>query len=254
MLAAAAALLSLVPAAAPQAAPIRTLLVGDSITFGVVSGPGGPSYAEWLASDLAGTHDVVNVARSGSSAFYWAPSTPCPGFCGDAETLFEERAAPELPADVATVLLGTNDALAFLLPEPTGIDAYEGLMREIVDGLFTGGVASVVLMTAPRPNVSAAALSLLAGYRERVAAICGDTAFVVCGPDLHDLLDPATDFAVGDIHPNAEGHRKIAVALEDTLLALPEPGTGALTALGVALLSIGPPPRGRSRAAPVESR
>jgi lysophospholipase L1-like esterase len=220
------------------AAPIRTLLVGDSITFGVVSGAGGPSYAELLASDLAGTHDVVNVAQSGTSAVYWAPSTPCPGICSSADNLFDELATPELPADVATILLGTNDAIGFFLPDRTAEADYESFMREIVDALFDGGVSSVVLMTAPVGNVSAEAETLLAGYRDRIGGICLDTASVVCGPDLFMLLDPVTDFAPGDLHPNATGHMKIAGALETTLLSLPEPGTGTLVGLALSLLLI----------------
>ena len=84
MLAAACGLCLLLLASAAGAAPIRTLLVGDSITFGVVSDPIGPSFAETLASDLAATHDVVNVGVRGSSAFYWAPGMPCPEICSNA--------------------------------------------------------------------------------------------------------------------------------------------------------------------------
>jgi len=242
ILALAAALLPTCLPAAASAGPIRTLLLGDSITAGIVSGDGGPSWAELLAADLAASHDVVNIAVSGTSSVYWAPSTPCPGICGDVGTLFEAQAVPELPADVATLLLGTNDATAFFLPDRTPLDDYEDFMREILDGLFGGGVASVVLMTAPAANVSEVAVELLAGYRERVGQICQDTAFVVCGPDLYALLDPATDFAPGDVHPNAVGHAKIAGAVAASLRSIPEPGTGALLAVAVALaLAIGCP-------------
>lgn len=228
--------------AGPAAAdPIRTLLLGDSITFGIVSGAPGPPYAEILAANLAGTHDVVNASRSGSSAFYWAPGTPCPGVCGDADTLFDELATPELPADVVTVLLGTNDALGFFLEERTQVDAYEDLMREIVDGIFAVGASDVILMTPPRANVSAEAGVLLAGYRERIGTICQDTLGVVCGPDLYELLDPGLDFEAGDIHPNAGGHAKIAAALTGSILSLPEPATGLLFGLGLTVLSLLPP-------------
>jgi hypothetical protein len=86
---------------------------------------------------------------------------------------------------------------------------------------------------------------LLAGYREEIALICADTLGVLCGPDLHELLDPALDFSVGDIHPNAAGHAKIAAALADAILSLPEPGTGLLLCLGFGALSIRPPRRTR---------
>lgn len=248
-----AGLASLVLAGSAAAVPIRTLLLGDSITFGIVSGMGGAPYAEILAEDLAGTYDVVNAARSGTSAFFWAPSTPCPGICNGADTLFEELAAPELPSDIVTVLLGTNDALGFFLEERTSVDAYEGFMRELVDGIFAGGASDVILMTAPAANVSLPAATLLAGYRERIGLICQDTLGVLCGPDLYELLDPTLDFEPGDIHPNADGHAKIAWALEDSIRGLPEPGTGLLLWLGLGLglglgaLSIRSPGRAGSR-------
>ena len=235
-----AVVVSLVLSGPAAAAPIRTLLLGDSITFGIVSGGTAPAYAEILAADLAGSHDVVNASMSGSSAFYWAPSTPCPGVCSTADNLFDELATPELPADIVTVLLGTNDALAFLLDEPTPLGDYEDLMREIVDGIFAGGASDVILMTPPRGNIAPAPATLLAGYREGIALICEDTFGVLCGPDLHELLDPALDFAFGDIHPNAAGHAKIAAALADAILSIPEPRTGLLLCLGFSALSIRP--------------
>ena len=241
-LAAASVLLLLAMPAA--AAPIRTLLVGDSITFGIVSDPIGPSYAELLSADLAATHDVVNVAVRGSSAFYWAPSTPCPGICSTADTLFDEVATPELPADLATVLLGTNDALGFLLDQPTSNDDYEAFLREIIDGLFDGGVDTVVLMAAPHSNLTTPEFDVrLSGYRDRVGTICADTLAVVCGPDLLDLLDPAIDFEVGDVHPNALGHQRIATALAETIRAIPEPQPFLLVACGLIALGIRLPTR-----------
>jgi lysophospholipase L1-like esterase len=235
--------------ASPAAAgPIRTLLVGDSITFGVVSAPEGPSWAELVAFELAGSHDVVNVAQSGTSAVYWAPSTPCPGICSEADNLFDDRATPELPADVATLLLGTNDAVGLFLDEPTGTDDWEGYMREVLDGLFDGGVAAVLLMSSPDANLSPDAAARIGSYRERVDAICGDVAGVVCGPDLATLLDPTLDFAPGDVHPNASGHAKIADAVVASLREIPEPATGSLLLLGLAAGSLaGAPASGKRR-------
>ncbi len=240
-------LASLALAGPAAAAPIRTLLLGDSITFGTVSGEAGLAYAEILAANLSDTHDVVNASMSGTSAFFWAPSTPCPGVCSNADTLFDELATPELPADIVTVLLGTNDALKFFLDQRTPVEDYEDLMREIVDAIFAGGASDVILMTAPRGNVSPQAAGFLAGYRERIGLICQDTFGVVCGPDLHELLDPVLDFADGDIHPNAGGHAKIAAALTGAVLSIPEPGTGLLFGLGLGTLSIRFPRRARSR-------
>lgn len=229
--------------------------MGDSITYGHVSEPIGPSYATLVAGDLADTHEVVNASRGGLSAYYWAPGVPCPIICEGADTVFDWLAAPELPAQIASVLLGTNDALGFFLPERTPVDDWEGYMRALVDGLFQGGVESVILMTSPDANVSAEAAALLHGYSERTDEICADTAGVICGPDLSELLDPVADFATNDVHPNGAGNAKIANALVGTILAVPEPDPRGLLGLGLAssLLAsdgrrrranaCGPPPR-----------
>lgn len=232
---------SLVLAGSAFAAPIRTLLLGDSITFGIVSGAAGPAYADILATELAATHDVVNASMSGSSAFYWAPNAPCPGVCSSAATLFDELATPQLPADIVSLLLGSNDSLAFFLDSPTSVGDYGNFMREIVDAIFAGGASDVILMTAPRGNVSLEAATLLGGYRDQIGLICQDTLGVLCGPNLYELLDPVLDFASGDIHPNAGGHAKIAAALTDTLLRIPEPGTGLLIGLALTAAWIRPP-------------
>lgn len=237
--------LSTSSAAPATAGPIRTLLVGDSITFGIVSEPDGPSWAELVSDELAASHEIVNVGASGTSAFYWAPSTPCPGICSGADNLFDDRATPELPADVATLMLGTNDAVGLFLDQPTSVDDWDGYMREVLDGLFDGGAGTVLLMSSPDANLSDDAASLILGYRDRIDTICGEIADVVCGPDLATLLDPDTDFAAQDVHPNASGHAKIADAVIASLREIPEPSTGWLLGLGLlgaALLTRPEPP------------
>ena len=219
----------------------ETLLIGDSITSGVVSPEGStdPPYAQLLGDLLAGTSNVTTAAQSGSSTPMWRPDADCPiaGLCGDEANLYDHLALPGLPADVATVLLGTNDAVGlFLVEGPTSPEQYETNVRDIVDALFADGAGNIVLMTAPRnENASAEGQARLAGYRDAIFAICGAVGGVVCGPDLWLLLDPASDFAPNDVHPNGGGHQKIADALFATLNTIPEPRTGALLAAGLAL-------------------
>lgn len=211
------------------------MLLGDSITAGVVSGPPGPSWELLAAAALAESYDIVNVAAGGTSAFYWAPDTPCPGICPDADTLFEQRAAEALPADVVTVLLGTNDAVGFFLDEPTPVSDWDAYMRDILDALFERDVGVVLLMSAPIANLGDGAAALARGYRDRVMEICTELPAVLCGPDLIELLDPETDFAPGDVHPNASGHAKIAEAVVARLRSIPEPGSGLLLAAALAV-------------------
>lgn len=229
-------LAALLGARGAQALAIRTLLIGDSITAGTV-GAGGTAYADLLAADLASSHELVNLGEGGTSSSSWLPGAPCFPFCSDPGGLFANVLEPELPADVVTVLLGTNDAQGFLLPEgPSTAEAYEANLRELVDALFDGGATDVVLMTPPRLSAAAAldVDDLLGSYADDVREICSELRAVSCGPDLFDLIDPGLDYAPNDnIHPNAAGHAKIASALGDTLLALPEPGTGVLWLVGL---------------------
>lgn len=225
---------------APDASATRLVLVGDSLTFGIVSEPTGPPFAELIDGFLAPVgYDIVNVAVSGSSSHYWNPATPCPGLCQDGvDNLFDDRATPELPADLAMLMLGWNDAVGFFLPERTSVDAYETNMRAILDALFDEGVGRVVLMIPPIPDTSnSIAVNLMTSYRASLYTICRSTIGVLCGPDLQLLLDPVLHFEAGDVHPNGEGHALIAEALYEKLLAIPEPSTGVLVALGLAGLA-----------------
>ncbi|MEN8183377.1 MAG: hypothetical protein ABFS46_12670 [Myxococcota bacterium] len=43
---------------------------------------------------------------------------------------------------------------------------------------------------------------------------------MVCGPDVHDLLDPVADFDGCDVHPNAQGHATLGTELADAVADL----------------------------------
>ena len=88
------------------------------------------------------------------------------------------------------------------------------------------------------PNSRVRIGAAVTGYREEIGVICGDTFGVTCGPNLHELLDPTLDFEAGDIHPNTSGHAKIAAALAESILAVPEPSTGLLLGLAFSTISI----------------
>jgi len=244
-------LLLLVFLAAPlggaAAAPLRLLLVGDSITAGVVAGEGDP-YAVQLAGQLGPAWDVANAGCGGASSLDWVPDAGA-AFCGSqgipTPNLYTARAAPELPADVATILLGTNDALGFFEPEPVDPADYGDALAELAFGLLADGASHVLLLTPP-PQFDPFADFRLAGYRDAVLALCGGAdPGIVCGPDLFTLLD-ASDFDAGNVHPRLSGHTKIADALHagvTALVAIPEPGTLPLVAAGLAALAAGRRPR-----------
>jgi hypothetical protein len=58
---------------------------------------------------------------------------------------------------------------------------------------------------------------LLQAYRDIGVDICTNDPDVLCGVDVFNLLD-SSDFAGCDVHPNQQGHLKIANALADRLL------------------------------------
>jgi lysophospholipase L1-like esterase len=209
------------PAAGGEARQV--LLIGDSITFGGVSAPKGPPFAELLARDLGPGYGVVNVGCAGSCALHWVPDPPvqvvCLGRGAERLALFDALARPHAGAAVAVVLLGTNDS-AF------GIGAleYRRDLGALVQGLLGIGVARVLLLTPP-PSGSAdpAARARFEQYRSVIAhpslGLCRAGGRVACGPDLAALLDPERDFAAGDAHPNASGHARIARALAEAIRA-----------------------------------
>jgi lysophospholipase L1-like esterase len=242
---AAAALAAATLAATPAAAlSIRTLLIGDSITAGIVGGPPAPSYADLTAAALPANFDVLNIGQGGASVRKWLPGFPCYPACPGPGSYFDDLVEPALPVEIVTILLGTNDALGFLIPEPTDPALYRAQLRELTDALFQGGARDLLLMTPPQ--LSAAAIpdidSHLQGYRNAIFGLSAGNPNIHLGPDLYALIDPIDDFDPADnIHPNAAGHSKIADALVQAIRVLPEPGTRVLLAIGVICAASAPP-------------
>lgn len=207
---------------APQPTPkYKVVLVGDSITAGMVSEPTGPPYAELLRKRLGPDFEVVNVACGGSSSLDWTRSRGS-WLCGGKAVrprLYDARVPPELPADFATVLLGSNDSIGIMEKRPVDASRYGAALREIATNLLADGAGRVVLLGPPLLIGRANRMLRIAGYDAQLHAICDSLPRVECGPDLRYLLTP-DDFAEHNIHPNGAGHAKIADALAETLLRL----------------------------------
>lgn len=201
-------------------APRRVVLLGDSITEGQLSGVGGTPYGELVRDGLGDTWDVHGIGCGGASSLDW--TLPFGNaICGGqlwSPTVYEARALPLLPADVVTVMLGTNDATGFFEPSPTDPVDYRQAMDAIVANLLADGAGTVMLLPPP-PQCPGASMDLVMQYRDEVLDLCTTTAGVVCGPDVTTLLGPA-DFDGCDVHPDASGHEAIADALVDALQAL----------------------------------
>lgn len=194
--------------------PVRVVLVGDSITVGKMSEPQGPSYVERLRELLGDGYAIANVGVGGSGSEDWR------------RPLLLKRIESNTPAEIASVLLGTNDAVGFRKPKPTPPEQYARAILALVDDLVVLGAERVILMTPPPhhwPDVDGRLLD----YRERLLSLCWARESLVCGPDLYQLLDGKTDFEHEKLHPNANGHRKIAEALARAILAISPSERGA---------------------------
>jgi lysophospholipase L1-like esterase len=239
----AVAVLVLGPGAAAAAEPREVLLIGDSITQGIVSGDEGLPYAAVLAELLGPGYEVINGGCGGSSSLDWTLSQPdviCGGVGSLEPGLFEVQALPHLPANVVVVLLGTNDAIGFLEPVPVEVPIYAAAMNEIVWNLLVARARHVILMTAPDHGwEDPDRVARLAGYRDEILALCASHPRLVCGPDLHQRLDLDVHFEPGDVHPNAEGHATIAAELAEVVRDVTAPsscGLGGELALVLPLL------------------
>lgn len=224
------------------AAPYEVVLLGDSITQGISSEPIGPSYASLLSDSLGAGFAVTNLGCGGTSSRDWSPSagiSVCVGLPDPnlPTNLYHALAAPNLPADLVVILLGTNDATGAFEPAPLTAAEYRAAMEELVTQLLFDGAGEVMLATPPPNFAMPETAPTLLAYAAEISALCGTAGdAVLCGPDLLHLLQPE-DFEAGQIHPNASGHAKIADAMVASILAaIPEPSTGAM--LGIGLLAL----------------
>lgn len=235
--------LAITPAGVASAAPISLLLLGDSITQGTTSEPTGPSFATLLTDSLGAGFEVTNIGCGGASARDWSP-TSGDSICGGlsdpilSANLYPALAEPNLPADLVMILLGTNDAIGFLEPAPPTSAEYRSALDELVTQILFDGAGAVLLATPPPNFAIPLTMPLLLSYAEEIFDLCGAAGDAIhCGPDVLSLLEPE-DFEDGQIHPNASGHAKIADAMYASIvLAVPEPGTAGMLALGLLVLA-----------------
>ena len=226
MLAGLAAAPVAVPAAAPAraAAPVKILIIGDSMTQGSA---GDWSWRYRLAKhltdhgasfDLVGHRDDLydNVAGVWGSHAYVDPvfdqvhSARWGMKLADLEVPIGTLVSTYHP-DVVLAMLGDNDLSAGTTPTQVG-----ALLEDLVDDARASqpGVA-VVLGHDPRPHTQPNSPALNAEIDARAAALDTPSARVVVAntdagyDDLQDTWDGA--------HPNARGELKIAAAFENAL-------------------------------------
>ena len=230
---------------------IRVVLVGDSITAGKVSRPKGPPYAELLRQTLGPVFAVVNLGCGGTSSLDWTRSRGSPWCEGKLirPNLYDGRVRPALPAQFATVLLGTNDSRGYKEMHRIPADEYAAALREIATNLLDDGAERVVLLGPPLVVDKVKAMLRVVAYGDAVRAICDENPRVLCGPDVRLLLT-LDDYAPGNVHPNGQGHAKIAAALAEFLLALAQETPGTESSSSASSSSEG---SSQTRSAPADS-
>ena len=197
------------------------LMIGDSITEGVQSNPSAESYTTVAAKVLGTRFTAIQVGCAGATTWDWSSLggvTLCGGQFWD-PNVYEARARPNLPADVVTVLLGTNDATGFFEPAPISPDEYRDNLANLVTNLLNDGAGQVMLMPPPPmcESTNADVVMRLEAYRTIVGTMCSTRKDVVCGPDVYTLLDE-DDFQGCDVHPNGLGHLTLGIAVATMIL------------------------------------
>ncbi|MCB9684230.1 MAG: SGNH/GDSL hydrolase family protein [Alphaproteobacteria bacterium] len=203
--------------------PVRVLMVGDSITEGQQSQPTDLPYYQVTANALGAAYEVVSIGCGGATSEDWVPGGPAT-LCGGQwwnPNVYEARATPELPVDIATIMLGTNDSTGFFEPAPIVPLDYAQNMVAVIDQLLADGAETVMLLTPPPMCSTAdpATVDRLVAYRAFDLRLCDHHAGVVCGPDVYTLLGPA-DFRACDVHPNGQGHAVLGEAVADAIIDL----------------------------------
>ncbi len=182
--------------------------VGDSITYG--SGLAHPEADAWpalLQQLLGGSWSVANLGVPGATLL---DDGPFPY-----RSTGNVQRAKDLRPAVAIIMLGTNDAFAGNWDE----GRYRDQLAALVDELRASNPAVQVVLMAPPctfyeypDSVARTGEERIGGQvRSAVGAVAAekDARFI----DLYALTEDHPDWFPDDLHPNEEGHRAIADAV-----------------------------------------
>jgi len=200
------------------------VLIGDSITrgqvdsatHGMVTGRG-LSFAEIL-QDLRPRDSIRNAGCRGSTTRDWVHPV-IEGWNCHLSGAFSLKAKPHLPADLAIIMLGANDAMGYEDPAAIEPDDFRENLEKLIGRtlLETGRV--VLLTPTMDPEADSETRRRLESYRAEILELCDTLDRVTCGPDVQKIVaGPQT--GLPSLHPNEEGHRRIAHAI-DVFLATP---------------------------------
>jgi len=192
------------------------VLIGDSITQGRVAGEG-RSFADHLQA-LRPDDQIRNAGCAGSTTADWIRPVLKPPSCLVAGA-YPLNAKPHMPADLAIIMLGANDATGFFEQKPIEPDEYRAHLEELTE-LTLSDVTRVVLLTPTlNPKAEAAVRRRLESYRIAVHDLCGSLDRVLCGPDIQKTVAGPSQ-GIDGLHPSDLGHRNIAQQLDRFLTEL----------------------------------
>jgi lysophospholipase L1-like esterase len=193
-------------------APLRLLVLGDSIAYGTGALRAEDTLGRRLSSELAADGFDVELRV-----------LAVPGAVSS-DLAAQVRRAEPFDADLAVVVIGANDLARFLPPEPAA-----AALAAAVTALRAGG-ADVVVVPAPdmsmvpfvppafRSLVRAACVQLQQRQAAAVEAAGGWVAGVAAEVAGAFTADPAM-FSADRFHPSSAGYARIAAALAPSVLA-----------------------------------
>lgn len=183
----------------------RVVFLGDSLTagFGLAEAQAFPARVEELLEARGMEVEVVNAGVSGDTSA---------GGLARLDWLLSQK------PDVVVVGLGANDGLRGLAPEET-----EGNLRAIVRGVREAGAEVVLLGMKIPPNYGPEYTQAFEEVYPRVAEDLG----VPLVPFLLEGVGGEVELNLPDgIHPNAEGHRRVAENVAPVLAEVLGKGDG----------------------------
>lgn len=196
--------------------PVTWVLVGDSITQGVVHTHGHRSYAEHLAERVRGElgrlgDAVVNSAVAGSTTEDLLPE-------------FHWRVG-RFGADIVLVMFGTNDAAEGL----DGVRGFHYRIDQIVQRARDVGALAVLQTPPPVQAGDGRDPQVVAAYADAVRSVAEGLGTLLVDHHAHwstsgDDGGPA-EWYDDPFHPSAAGHVELARALFGTL-GIDDPSSG----------------------------
>ncbi len=196
--------------------PYRVLCLGDQITSGWMARAPfdnyfGTSYVSLMQSRAGQHYEFVTCTVNASSSLDWIRDDVVWEASGVVEAL---PAASGKVCDLATILLGMNDAIPFGESVRTPAADYVDAITQVASRLLSEGARKVLILTPIRIEAVQVVMdqfTKLYGEEMRDAESGLPTSVSVL--DLYHKLDPAIHYSGAVVHPNQVAHNRLAVVI-----------------------------------------